>query len=144
MRSPPPCRSCRVLVIDANGRTAAHTAEVLFACGHWARCATSAAAVMHAVRCHHFDVVLVNTTSFGGDLDLLLLQVCPLYPVAAVELSERPHWFEKPRVEHEGFEESIRNPVTPARLMRALWHVAGLHAGPPPLDDEHHSFRNRG
>lgn len=144
MRSTRPCWPCRVLVIDANRRAAAHTAQVLFGCGHWARCATSAAAVMRAVRSYHFDILMVNTTSFGGDADLLLRQVRTLYPIAAVELAEHPHWFEKHRVENEVFEYSIRNPVTPARLSKVLWHIADQHPEPTAPDDAHTGSPNRG
>lgn len=136
-------RAFRVLVIDADRHAASRTAEVLFDCGHWARCATSAAAVMRAVRSDHFDVLMVNTRSFGGDADLLLRQVRMLYPVTAVELSEDSHWFEKHRIEHEGFEHNIHHPVTPARLMKALRQVADLHTGAPPSDDLNGSFPNR-
>lgn len=140
MQPPPPCRPWRVLVIDADRHAASHTAEVLFGCGHWARCATSAAAVMRAVRAYHFDVLMVNTTSFANDADLLLRQVRTLYPIAAVELAEHAHWFEKHRAENENFEYSVRNPVTPARLAKALKQLAERLAGTLPLDDAHDGF----
>lgn len=140
MRSSPILRPCRVLVIDADRHAAAHTAQVLLACGHWARCATSAAAVMRAVRSQRFDVLMMNAASFSCGAEVLLRQVRRLYPIAAVELSEHAPWFEKHRAAHEGFDHCIRNPVTANRVMEALWHVAD----PPTSDNAYGSFPNRG